>query len=604
MIRSSSLRPQLFFILFNLLLLCSGASQGGEPKISYKLSMPKPATHLFEVEMRLESASSTESLDFQLPVWRPGRYVILDFASGVEHFEAFNRKNEPLRWEKTEKSTWQVMTGGANVVVIRYKVYADEFYLRTRGLNSDHAFVDGTSVFMYLEEYRAAAVKLTVEPYKDWHVTTGLDGDGIHFTASSYDYLVDCPLEIGTQKDFSFEVDGVPHILSVAGAGNWNADTLLRDFSRIARQQKDFWGEVPYKKYVFLVECTSNPTGATEHINSTIVQTRPYIFKEAEQYRYFLATVQHEFFHTWNVKQLRPHGIHPYDFTKENYSRELWIAEGTTTYYADILMVRGGFNTAEKFLSDLEERIRDNRARPGNSSDPISETSFDAWVKDSKGTEQQMNAQSDLYGKGADVSLLLDLEIRKFSSNAHSLDDVMKAMVKQFPLNGTGYTLHDFQRVAEEFAGQKLDDFFNSYIYGAEPLPWEELLLAAGIQIAPKDSLKKPWIGISLYDNGEKTRVSNVVANSPAENAGFEIGDDLLAVDGYRVHQASFSERISEMKAGDSLEATIFRDDRLREIHIKIGNAPVPSYTAARVKTPSPEQKSIYESWLGSKWPN
>jgi len=594
----------MFSPLLVLMPLCVTLVKAGAPAISYTLSMPKPATHLFEVEMRVESLPSAEALDFRLPVWRPGRYMILDFASGVQEFTAFDGKKKPLQWEKTEKSTWQVVTEGAAAVVLHYRVYADEFYLRTRGLNSDHAFVDGTSVFMYLDAFRREPVKLTVRPYKDWHVTTGLQGDGLHFTAPSYDYFVDCPLELGTQQDFTFQVDGVPHVVSIAGAGNWNADTLVRDFTKIVKEQKEFWGDLPYKRYVFLIECTSNPTGATEHLNSTIIQTRPFIFQDAERYRYFLNTVQHEFFHTWNVKQLRPRGIHPYDFAKENYSRELWIAEGTTTYYEEILMVRGGFNKPDKFLSDLADRIRDDRSRPGNSIEPISETSFDAWVKDSRGTEQQMNAQSDLYGKGANISLILDLEIRKRSSNTHSLDDVMRAMVQRYPLSGDGYTLRDFQAVAEEFAGGKLDDFFKDYIYGVKELPWEELLLTAGIQIAPKDSVKKPWLGIGLYDAGEKTRVSNVVAGSPAEDAGFEIGDELLAVDGYRVRQAGFSERISEMKAGDSLEVTIFRDDRLREIHVKIGSAPIPVYSAAKVKNPSPLQKSTYESWLGTPWPD
>lgn len=593
-------RLALISVVF-LLLICR-SSYGQHPKISYQLAMPNPWTHLFEVEIRLESLPQEKSIDFILPVWRPGLYMIFDFASGVRDFAAFGPDERPLKWQKTEKSKWHVETNKASSVSVRYRVYANEFNMRTRGLNDEHGFVDGTAVFMYVDRYRTLPLTLEVKPYEGWHVTTGLEGTGNEFTAPSYDYFVDCPIEIGTQKDFPFTVDGVSHVLSFSAPGNWNADTLISGISKIVKTQKDFWGEFPYKRYVFLVHCIPNPGGATEHINSTILQTRPYGFGDHGGNRGFLGMVSHEYFHTWNVKQLRPRGINPYDFTKENYSRELWVAEGMTSYFSGILMVRAGYTTPAQYVEGIAGTVQGDRQRPGNSVQPVSEASFDQWVMNSHGYEQSYNAQSDIYGKGANVSGLLDLQIRKSSGNKHSLEDVIRAMYKRFPLSGKGYTLKDLQSVAEEFSGEGLQKFFDDYVFGAKPLPWEELLTVGGIELTAKDSTPKAWVGIGTNDMGERTRITSVVAGSPAEDAGLELGDELLALGGYRMRSGDFIDRISGMKPGESITLTVFHNDRIRELRVKVGSSPVPAYVASKVKNPSAGQKAVFESWLKTAW--
>ncbi|HTK80802.1 MAG TPA: PDZ domain-containing protein, partial [Bacteroidota bacterium] len=417
-----------------------------------------------------------------------------------------------------------------------------------------------------------------------------------------YDYFVDCPLEIGTQHDFEFMVDNVPHVLSIFGEGNWNADTLVRDITKIVRTEKEFWGEFPYKRYVFLVHCTPSSGGGTEHINSTAMGTRPFVFKNPESYRGFLGLVSHEYFHTWNVKQLRPKGIHPYDYTRENYSKELWIAEGTTSYYDDLLLVPAGFKTAEKYLEDVAASIQGDRQRPGNSVQSLAEASFDAWVKYWRGTEQSYNSESDYYGKGANVSLLLDLEIRKLSSNQKSLDDVLRTMYKQFPLSGSGYTLDDVQYTAEKIAGNSLQGFFEKYVYATDPLPWDEELSHAGLQVVPKDTAAKPWTGLTTSDAGEKTRVTRVAAGSPAYAAGMDAGDEILAMNGFRVRTNDLNDRIGATTIGEKVSFTFFRNDRVREISVIVGTNPVPNYKIVKVGNPTALQKQIYEGWLRASW--
>jgi len=583
------------------MILLSSMTSAQRPTVHYTLGMSKPVSHLLEVEVTLDRLPANEpTLDFILPVWRPGRYLVLDFAGGVQNFSASDGDGKKLNWEKVEKSLWRVRMNGGSRVTIRYSVYANEFNLRTRGLNEDHAFVDGTAVFMYVEKYRGLPVAVTVNPFKNWHVTTGLEGSGRIFSAPDYDYFVDCPIEVGTQKDFTFHVDGIPHVLSISGAGDWNADTLIRDISKIIATERNFWGDYPYKRYVFLVHCATQSGGGTEHINSTILGTRPFIFKNPDSYRGFLDLVAHEYFHTWNVKQLRPKSLRPYDYTRENYCRELWIAEGTTSYYDNLMLVRAGFTTPEKFLEGAAAAIQSDRQRPGNRVQPLVESSFDAWIKYWRGTEQSFNLESDYYGKGANVSALLDLDIRQRSSNKHSLDDVMRSMYKRFPLFGGGYTLADFQSVAEEFAGGSLRRFFEEYVFGTAPLPWEEYLGYAGLKLTRKDSVAKPWIGIATTDAGDKTRVTQVIAGSPAYEGGIDLGDEILAMDGYRVRSSDLADRISRLAEGEVVTLTIFQRDHLRECKLKVAHAPVPTYVIIKNSEPTTLQREIYRSWLVS----
>lgn len=587
-------------LLFFLSVLSMASAQ--QPSIHYTLSMSKPATHLLEVEIAFDYlADEDRVLDLRLPVWRPGRYTVLDFAGGIVEFSALDGMGNPLKWAKTEKSLWKIDCGNGSKVTIRYKVFANEFGQRTRGLNDEHAFIDGAAVFMYIEKFRKVPIRLTILPYGNWHVTTGLEGDGKKFTAPGYDYLVDCPIEVGTQQDFRFTVDAIPHVLSIAGEGNWNSDTLIRDITKIIKTEKEMWGEFPYKRYVFLVHCSPSSGGGTEHINSTIVGVRPFAFRHPDQYRNFLGLLSHEYFHTWNVKQLRPRGIQPYDYTKENYSRELWVAEGMTSYYGDLLLVRAGFQTAEKYLENLAAAVQGDRQRPGNGVQPVSESSFDAWVKYWRGTEQSFNMESDYYARGACVSLLLDLAVRMRSGNTHSLDDVLRKMLERFPLGGEGYTSDDLRHAAEEFAGGKsLIDFFDQYVSGTAPLPWEEYLGYAGLGITAKDTSAKTWIGLGTQDAGEKTRVIRVVAGSPAYLAGLDLNDEVVAVNGYRAKTTDIADRLSEMKSGDTATLTVFRNDRLRDFKVTVGLSPVPAYSIVRIPNPTDLQRQILSSWLRS----
>lgn len=576
------------------------------PTVAYKLGMSKPWTHTFEVEVTYTNLpADREHLDLILPVWRSGRYLIFDFAGNMLQFNALDGSGNPLTWTKVDKTTWRVEKKESATVIARYTVFGNDFTASKIGLNDEHAFVNGAAVFLYAEQYRRLPVMLKIIPYGNWHVTTGLDAaadDSLTFTAPSYDYLLDCPLEIGNQRDFTFDVDGTPHVLSMFGEGNYDSPSLMEEMSKLVKTHKDFWGEFPYKRYVFLVHIGSQFGGGTEYLNSTILGSKPFVFKGSGGNRGFLGLVSHEFFHTWNVKQLRPRGIHPYDYTKENYTKELWIAEGTTSYYGPLLTLRAGFNTAKTYIENIANAVMEDRQRPGNDVQSLSESSFDAWIKYWRPSDHSYNSQTDYYGKGAHVSLLLDLEIRHRSNNKHSLDDVMRAMYKRFPLTGSGYTVDDFQHVAEEFAGSSLNEFFNDYVHGTKALDWERMLGYAGLELVPRNNERRAWLGAGTADSYDRTRVTRVIIGSPAYDAGLNVGDEVLALNGHRVRTADLQARIAELKAGEKVKLSIFRNDRLRELEVTLRLQTVPPYKISKVEKPTELQKSIYESWVNAGW--
>ena len=593
-------------VIISLLLITVMAS-AQQPSIHYSLGMSKPHTHLFEVEVRIAKLSSADKdLDLIMPAWRSGRYVIFDFSGGVQGFSAVDENGKTLAWSKTDKQTWRIVRGKASTITARYLVYANEFSDRTRGLNDEHAFIDPATTFMFVKKYLNEPLTLMVNPFGNWHVTTGLDQPGGKentFTAPNYEYFADCPIEIGNQNDFVFDVDGIPHDLMIAGQGNWDEKKMMPDLTKLVEANKKFWGRLPYERYVFMLEVYPNIGGATEHINSTIIQTRPFGFKNPDSYRSFLGLVSHEYFHTWNVKQLRPKGITPYDYTREDYVKELWVAEGTTSYYGELMLVRTGFKAQQEFLDDVVRSVQEDRMRPGNKVQSVTESSFDAWVKYWRGRQDAYNAESDYYGKGSHVSLLLDLVIRNMSKNKHSLDDVMRTMFERFPL-GKGYTVDDLQKVCEEMAGSSLQQFFLDYVHGTTPLPWEKFLGYAGLQLEKKNTEPKPWLGIFTFDRDNQAQIYSVVAGSPAYDAGLNVNDQVLALNGFRARTNDLTNRIAEMKEGDRVKLMVFRDDKLREFEVTLRNQDVPNYSITNVNNPTEPQKAIHDDWLRTSWGN
>lgn len=586
--------------------------------VHYTISLPAPQTQMVDVSMRIPRIH-TESIEVALPTWRPGLYEILDFASTVREVRAESDDGRSLPIRKLDKSAWRIDTDGSDAVTLRYRVYANSLEDRTRHVDDTHAFLSPSSVLMYMPDRRQEPLRVTVEAPPDWRVGTGLDADprdAHSFVAPSYDVLVDSPLEIGLQDRVEFEIDGVPHEIVIWPPGiEHDARQLVADFTAIVREQIAIFGRMPYERYVFLIHAAVPAHGGTEHLNSTIIQTSRESIEgsldASAAYERFLELVSHEMFHTWNVKQLRPAGLQPYDYQAENYTRLLWVAEGTTSYFDDLTLTRAGLMTIEAYLEDLGSAITALRQRPGARVQSLEDSSFDAWIKSDRASPDDVNSEVSFYTKGALVSLLLDLEIRRVTGGAMSLDDLMREMFERFPLDGPGYTPDDLVATVEALTGSDFDAFFERYVRGTAVLPFEDALGVIGLELAPaarsRDDADEPdhkaYIGLDLTRSGGRTMVRAVLADGPAYLAGVMADDEIIAMDGRRLRVADLDARLERLAEGDVVTFTIMRRDVLRTITVTLDGRPDGRWRVRRVKEPTDAQRAGYESWLGQPWP-
>jgi predicted metalloprotease with PDZ domain len=302
------------------------------PDIAYTVSMSKPATHLLEVEMSLKWDQMPNQAELKMPVWTPGSYLVREYARHVQDFAVKDASGKALGWRKINKNTWQVDSKGSGEIVATYRVYSNELTVRTNELNDEHAFWNNGALLMFPKGQLAAPSTVRVNPFPSWKVATGLStvpGQANTFRASNFDVLYDSPFEVSDFNEISFDVHGKPHRVVISGEGNYDMKAIARDSAKVFEEGYKIFGELPYDNYVIIVNLRGG--GGLEHLNSTALQWNRFGFKPAARYRAFLSLVAHEVFHLWNVKRRRPDALGPFDYENENYTKLLWVAEGTTS---------------------------------------------------------------------------------------------------------------------------------------------------------------------------------------------------------------------------------------------------------------------------------
>ncbi|MGI8638416.1 MAG: M61 family metallopeptidase [Pyrinomonadaceae bacterium] len=570
------------------------------PDISFTVSMSKPFTHLLEVEMRVQSASLPAQAEIKMPVWTPGSYLIREYARHIQDFAVKDAGGNTLDWRKINKNTWQIDTKGANEIVINYKVYANELTVRTNELNADHAFFTNAAVLMFPKDFLNAPSTLKVVPFGDWKIATGLpkvEGQTNTFRAENFDILYDSPFEVGNFLEVPFVVDGIPHRYVIEGEGNYDTKKIAQDTAKIIEQAKAIFGELPYKDYTFILNLRGG--GGLEHLNSTALQWQKFGFKPESRYKAFLNLVAHEYFHLWNVKRIRPDALGPFDYEHENYTRNLWIAEGGTAYYESILLRRAGLISDKDVLDSKVAVIKALQNRPGRFETSLEDASFDAWIKYYRQDENSINNQISYYDKGELVNFLLDVEIRKDSSGAKSLDDVMRYLYNEFFKKGKNYMPADYQKTAEMMAGKSLDEFFRQYVRGTSEIDYDSILSGVGLKLVVEGSDKKQaYLGATLTENDGKLTVTSLPSNTPAYQQGLNTADQIVAIDGNRASQSFLQSYLSERKPGDKVKLTVFRFDTLRELDITLGEQANQNYSIVPVENPTDAQKRLYKNYL------
>ena len=577
--------------------------------ISYTLSMPEPWTHYYHVTQTIKGERK-KSIDFVMPVWIPGSYKVREFSKNVEEFKAHSEKSDNLKWEKIDKNSWRVYTNKANEVTISYKVYAFVKSVLNSFLDDSHGFVSPPDVFMYVEKLKNRPATLVIDPYDEFLIiSTGLEkspGSKNSYIVPDYDVLVDSPIEIGNQTIFEFEVEGVPHEIAFYGKGNYDS-SAVDEVKRIVEATAKLFGEIPYKRYLFIVHLTKSASGGLEHLNSQVLRMGRWNFQPASRRGRWRSLVAHEVYHLYNVKRIRARELGPFDYTRENYTSLLWVMEGFTSYYSGRILLNAGFISPKKYQSNMASNMSKISNTIGNRYQSAAEASFDAWIRYYRRNENSPNRDMSYYDKGKLLGMLLDLEIRNSSGNKKTLDDVMRRLYSEYyKKKQRGFSEAEFKKELERAAGINFSDFFVRYVHGTEEVDYGKYLSYAGLEIetleAPSLSEKGAFLGTRVSESSGKLKITQVLRDSPAWNYGLNVNDEIIAVDGLRVGLADYTKAISAMKPGDKVVITISRDDWLREIDVVISESSDKSYYIFQTEEPTELQKAVYESYFSTAW--
>lgn len=566
--------------------------------LTYKLELSEPHKHYYYVTMTVEGWKKN-TLDVKMPVWAPGSYLVREFAKGVDYVKATSGNNA-LTVNKTDKSTWQVKTDGKSKIEIRYNVYAFETSVRTSYLDATHGFVSGSSVFMYIPEMKLNSGTVEIVPGNFKRISTTLRTvSGNKFAYSNMDELYDCPIEIGNHDEFTFMAAGCNHRVAMFGEGNYEVEKLKTDMAKICEEATKVWGENPNKEYLFIIHNLTVGSGGLEHASSTTLDVSRNTYSPAN-YNGFLSIVAHEYFHLWNVKRLRPAGLFPYDYDKENYTDLLWVAEGFTSYYDELLLKRAGYYDENGYMRILNSTLASVENTPGSKVQSAAESSYDAWIKGYRPNENSNNRTISYYPKGSLIAAMLDIEIIASTNGKMKLDDLLKKLYNDFyKVKKTGYSFADFKAAAESICGKKMDDFFNTLVLTASEINYNQYLNKVGYMLIATGRGNEPWLGIQTKDGaGGKVMISAVSDGSCAQNYGLLVNDEIIAVNKTRIDNNSLYRLVGSFAVGTTLDFTISRDNLVQTVPVKLDKTYLKDYLITPAENVAKEVKELKNKWL------
>jgi predicted metalloprotease with PDZ domain len=515
--------------------------------LHYTVTAADLHAHLFRVTLTIPEPAAQQRVS--LPVWIPGSYLVREFSKNLQNLQA-KQGRRAAALKQHDKCTWDIACHPGQPLVLNYEVYAFDASVRTAWLDSQRGFFNGTSLCLRVHGQETRPHQLHLPPVKgqpDWQAATGMaplktnkKGFGL-YQATNYDELVDCPVELGAFWSGSFVACGIPHRFVVAGAlPSFDGNRLLADTQKICEAEIRFWHgsgklagrKAPHKNYLFMLNAVHDGYGGLEHRNSTALicnradlprQTTPHTH---EGYTTLLGLISHEYFHTWNVKQLRPDALASYDYTQENYTELLWFFEGFTSYYDDILLRRAGLIDDATYLKLLGKTIAQVQQTPGRRVQTVAQASLDAWVKYYRQDENTPNATVSYYTKGALVALCLDLTLRQ---QGHSLDAVMRGLWKRCkagPLREQD-VLDELQAVS----GRSWAREIKAWVHSTEDLPLREVLTRQGIEAHAETVTMAQRLGLRVNETGGSVHIKGVLRGSAAETAGLAAGDEWLGLE-------------------------------------------------------------------------
>ena len=590
--------------------------------LTYVLRFSEVLHHVVEIEIWIDgrianpdSGGRTTPLELVFPVWTPGSYMVREYTRNIEsiaawghqHLDGPRQHRLPLR--RHGKNRWRVIgCQGSGAVCVAYRLYCREMSVRTNWVEAAYGFLTGAATFPFIDGQQDQAIEVRVELPERWQqIATSLEkiehiGQQAVLRAENFDELVDAPLVCGNFDIRQFDAGQRPHYLvNVGGDELWDLDRAARDTETIVRYHQQFWECVPYDRYWFL-NLNTESRGGLEHDNSTVLMCSRWAMHRRESYLDWLALVSHEFFHTWNVRRLRPAALMQYDYEAEQFVEELWIAEGVTSYFDDLALVRSGLCTREEYLGRLSKTVQTVQASPGRLVQDLQNASWDAWTKHYRPDENSGNARISYYLKGAVIAWLLDVRLLQHSGERVGLADVMRGLWHRHLQSG--YRLEDFERLVEELGAAEIRDWLHHAVGEANEIDYQLPLEWLGLQFKAEDSAKKSgfakvWIGSQSTASEGKLVVRNVLRGSPSDRAGMNVDDELIALDGYRLSPETWPGHLEMFEPEQELELLVARRGKIVPLKITLGKKPPHNWELGVDPNADALARQRLERWLG-----
>lgn len=571
----------------------------------YKISSANPSSRYIQVEATTEN-SEKKNIEIQLPSWRPGRYELGNFAKNVRNFRAYDADMRELKADKITKDRWVIASKSSPSVTVRYEYFANELNAGSTFVDDAQLYLNPVNCLVYDPEKMKEECRVELEIPSDWKIACALKKEKNVLIARDFDHLADSPfIASNTLKRNYFVLDGIEFNIWFQGQVKPQWGKIISDFFIFIAEQMTIFGSFPAEEYHFLFQVLPQRFyHGVEHTESTVIALGPaYKLMEGETYNDLLGVSCHELFHAWNIKAIRPAEMTPYDFTKENYSRLGYVCEGVTTYYGDYLLFRSGVWKEEEFWPTFNERLDHHFESHARHFQSVSEASFDSWLDGY--VHGAPHRKTSIYHEGCLLAFVTDMFIRKNTSNAKSLDDVMRTLWNQYAMKGKGYTEADYKRIIEEESGADFSYYWNNYFYKAnsyEPVISEALnIIGCTLEFIESGKPNEHLYGFKVTEPAGTTKVSEIYYGSPAEKQGLSIGDDILAVNGMQV-KADMSEWLKFFE-GREVELVVASAGKVKTIRLKAG--PETYYSNPKVRRkehPDLSQLEAWERWSGKKY--
>jgi len=569
---------------------------------NYRIAIADAHAHLFAVSTCIDAPDASGQI-VTLPSWTPGSYLMREFARHIVEIRAATpgkRRPRSVDLVKLDKCTWQA-AACAGPLVIDYLVYAFDLSVRAAHLDASHAFFNGSSVFLAVAgqeqcSHRIDIVKPAGDAFSGWRVATTMTAESVSpqgfgtYVARDYSELIDHPVEIGSFQTIRFMACGTAHDFVISGAvPNLDAKRLAADTKRICETQIRLFEPsrqvAPFARYMFLTTAIGEGYGGLEHRSSTALicsrddLPRTHHPGREDSYRAFLGLVSHEYFHSWNVKRIKPAAFVPYRLDRENYTRLLWIFEGFTSYYDDLTLVRAGLLSENQYLALLGKTINEVSRTPGARRQSVAESSFDAWIKYYRQDENSPNAIISYYRKGSLIALALDLRIRFLTHSKKSLDDVMRHLWQKLGAKfdegqDVGLGEGEFAQAVLAATGVDVTDDVARWAYGVGPLPLAELFAPFGIKMSFEHAAQHPGLGAKCAADPLGCRIVTAYDGEAAQRAGLSANDVVIAIDGLRITHATLARVLKRYSAGQRVEVHAFRRDELKRVTLALDEEP------------------------------